>query len=145
MNQILNFKDEYEENNINDIKKINSSTNKSKCKINTFLKFQFIFSNIITIIFIYYFISYKISINKQENLSQELLNEFNISSLYNSSNNYSSKRVYYNYDNNLSFYIIGIIEIPKINITYPIISEVSNDFLKIAPCKFYGPEINEVR
>lgn len=145
MNQILNFEKDYEKDDINNVEISNYNVTKSKNKLNTFLKIQFIFSNIITIIFIYYFITYRISINKQEQLSQELLNEFNISNLYNSSNTYSSEKVYYNYDNDFSFYIIGIIEIPKINMTYPIISEVNDEFLKIAPCKFYGPEINEVR
>ena len=32
----------------------------------------------------------------------------------------------------------GIIEIPKINIYYPVFSELSDELLKIAPCKFYG-------
>ncbi len=32
----------------------------------------------------------------------------------------------------------GIIEIPKINIYYPIFSELNDELLKIAPCKFSG-------
>ena len=145
MNQILNFENNEKENDINNIDVSNHNVSKNKNKLNTFLKVQFIFSNIITIFFIYYFISYKTNSDKQESLSQKLLNDFNISNLYNSSNNYTTEKVYYNYDNNFSFYIIGIIEIPKINITYPIISEVNDEFLKIAPCKFYGPELNKVR
>lgn len=39
---------------------------------------------------------------------------------------------------------IGEINIPKINVNYPIISTWSDSLLKIAPCKFWGPEINEV-
>jgi len=145
MNQILNFKNEYEENNINNLETPAYNVSKSKNKLNTFLKIQFVFSNIIIIFFIYYFISYRANINKQEQLSKELLNDFNISSLYNSNNTYETQKVYYNYDDNFSFYVIGIIEIPKIKITYPIISEVSDEFLKIAPCKFYGPELNSIR
>jgi len=145
MNQILKFENDYIGDDTNDIEISNYAVSKSKNKLNTVLKVQFIFSNIITIIFIYYFITYKINTYKQENLSQKLLNDFNISKLYNSSNNYTTEKGYYNYDNNFSFYIIGIIEIPKLKITYPIISEVSDDFLRIAPCKFYGPELNEVR
>lgn len=145
MNQILNFENEDNKTNNNDIDLSNNTLDKSKNKLNAFLKIQFIFSNIITIFFIYYFVSYKVSNNKQENLSQKLLNDFNISNLYNPSNNYTAEELHYNYDNNFSFSIIGIIEIPKLNITYPIISEVSDEFLKIAPCKFYGPELTEVR
>ena len=145
MNQILNFKNKGNKNDINNVNKQNYNVSKQKNKSNNFLKVQFVFSNIITIFFIYYFISYKTSTNKQEMVSQKLLNDFNISNLYNSSNNYTSEKFYYNYDNTTSFYIIGIIEIPKINITYPIISEISDVFLKIAPCQFYGPALNQVR
>lgn len=144
MNQILNFNDDYEENKSDNIQELASSTISSNYKINKFLKFQFIFSNLITLTLICYFIIYKINISKQESLSQRLISEFNISTLYDSPNNYSSEKIYYSY-NNTRFYIIGIIDIPKLNITYPIISEVSDEFLKIAPCKFYGPEINETR
>lgn len=38
----------------------------------------------------------------------------------------------------------GIIEIPKINLYYPIFSYLTEDLLKISPCKFYGdtPDVN---
>ena len=39
---------------------------------------------------------------------------------------------------------VGIIDIPKINVNYPILSETSDALLKISPCKFWGPEMNEV-
>ena len=32
----------------------------------------------------------------------------------------------------------GIIEIPKIDLYYPVFSHLTEDLLKIAPCKFYG-------
>lgn len=34
----------------------------------------------------------------------------------------------------------GIIEIPKINLYYPVFSHLTEDLLKIAPCKFYGEQ-----
>lgn len=37
----------------------------------------------------------------------------------------------------------GIIEIPKLNLYYPIFSDLSEDLLKIAPCKFYGTTPNK--
>lgn len=40
--------------------------------------------------------------------------------------------------------VLGKIIIPKISIHYPIINETSEEYLKIAPTKLYGPEINEV-
>lgn len=38
----------------------------------------------------------------------------------------------------------GIIEIPKIDLYYPVFSNLSEDLLKISPCKFYGntPDTN---
>lgn len=49
------------------------------------------------------------------------------------------------YKNNLenSFKVIGKISIPKINIEYPIIRETTEEYLKIAPTKLCGPDINE--
>lgn len=43
-----------------------------------------------------------------------------------------------------TFTVIGLIEIKKININYPIISSYNDELLKIAPCRFYGPMPNEV-
>lgn len=39
---------------------------------------------------------------------------------------------------------VGKINIPKIKVNYPILSEASVELLKISPCKFYGPEPNEI-
>ena len=39
--------------------------------------------------------------------------------------------------------IEGIIEIPKINIIYPIINETSEQAMKISVTKFWGPAVNE--
>ena len=39
--------------------------------------------------------------------------------------------------------IIGVIEIQKLNIVYPILSEINKDYLKISTCRFYGPYPNE--
>ena len=37
-----------------------------------------------------------------------------------------------------------ILKIDKIKLDYPILSEVSEDLLKIAPCRFAGPLPNNV-
>ena len=42
------------------------------------------------------------------------------------------------------YYSIGIINIPSINVNYPILSTYSDALLKIAPCKFHGPNPNQV-
>ena len=40
--------------------------------------------------------------------------------------------------------VAGEISIPKININYPIVYETTEEYLKIAPTKLFGPDINEV-
>ena len=40
--------------------------------------------------------------------------------------------------------IEGIIEIPKINIIYPIINETSEQAMKVSVTKFWGPGVNEI-
>lgn len=39
---------------------------------------------------------------------------------------------------------VAIINIPKINVNYAVLSETTDELLKISPCKFWGPEPNEV-
>ena len=39
---------------------------------------------------------------------------------------------------------IGTVSIPSIDVYYPILSTTSTELLKIAPCKFWGPNPNEV-
>lgn len=41
--------------------------------------------------------------------------------------------------------VIGKIVIPKIDIKYPIIKETTTEYLKVAPTKYCGPEVNEIR
>lgn len=41
--------------------------------------------------------------------------------------------------------VIGKIIIPKIDIEYPIIKETTTEYLKVAPTKYCGPEVNEIR
>lgn len=42
------------------------------------------------------------------------------------------------------YFTIGVINIPSINVNYPILSTWSDALLKISPCKFWGPNPNEV-
>ena len=41
------------------------------------------------------------------------------------------------------FRVAGEISIPKISINYPIIYETTEEYLKIAPTKLFGPNVNE--
>ena len=42
------------------------------------------------------------------------------------------------------FSVIGIIKIDSIKISYPILSKINDDLLKISPCRFYGPMPNQI-
>ena len=59
------------------------------------------------------------------------------SSLYHNST-YGSK------GNSSDSFVIGIIKIYKIKLDYPILSDVSDELLKIAPCRFAGPLPNKI-
>ena len=58
----------------------------------------------------------------------------------------SKHKPIYTYKNSTgsTYRTTGIIDIPKINLSYPIINDYSEANLNIAPVKFVGPEINEV-
>lgn len=61
-----------------------------------------------------------------------------------SSTNEINQDFYFGNLESVSGSVIGIIKIEKINIVYPILSEINKSFLKISPCKFYGPNPNQV-
>lgn len=46
--------------------------------------------------------------------------------------------------NGEKYKMVGSIRIPKIDVEYPILNETSVSLLKVAPCKFWGPNPNEV-
>lgn len=98
----------------------------------------FLISIIIGIIILIYFIfSFFKKINEQ-NQTNILKEKYNINSLYSTTNEYSALKL----SNDIS--IIGLIEIPKINISYPILSNSNEDLLKISVCRFSGPLPNRV-
>ena len=43
-----------------------------------------------------------------------------------------------------SYSTVATVSIPSLNLTYPVLSETSDELLKISPCKFWGPNPNEV-
>lgn len=136
MNQILITKNE----NIN----YDSFLYNSNSLINKKIKMQkkyltiFLVSIIICIIILIYFIfSFFKKINEQ-NQTNLLKEKYNINSLYSTSNDYTALKL----SNDIS--IIGLIEIPKINISYPILSNSDENLLKISVCRFSGPLPNRV-
>ena len=115
-----------------------------KIKLRNYKKkyiFIFFLSIVLTLLSLIYLIWFYYSINKNERFSYHFLNSFNIENLY--SNTPSGKKIVYT-ENSNDASTIGIIEIPKIKIKYPFFSTVSDELLKISPCKFYGPMPNTV-
>lgn len=105
-----------------------------KKKINNheiIFKILLIFSLLFLLILIGIFILGINNLIKNQKLSNRLINNYTISNLYHSSTTNSNL-------NNDSNELFGIIEIPNINIKYPVFSTLSDENLKISPCKFYG-------
>lgn len=99
----------------------------------------FIFLSISSIIL---FIFLKYNAYKKEKISKNLINNFGITTLYSTSNNYTTN--YTNLEQQKNPFVIGLIQIDKINLLYPILSETSEDSLNISPCRFYGPMPNKI-
>lgn len=134
MNQILFSKFNQE---------IEKKETRKKKKLLTFFRFQLTIS-IFIIIGCFGFYMYNLySIKQKESLSKQLLSNFNINLLYSDTSGYETSAIEVEESNNSSF-IIGLIEINKLKIIYPILSEVNDELLKIAACRFSGPMPNEV-
>lgn len=102
---------------------------KNKSYIFFFIFFISISSFIILILVIFSFFN---NLNQKENITENILNTYSVYKLY---SGYLKSEEKTNSRNNNIF---GIIEIPKINIYYPVFSELNDELLKIAPCKFSG-------
>ena len=139
MNQILNVDlskhiDQSEDSNN---KHILPSKKHSYKKI---FNIQFFLSIIAIFIIISVFTYYKISLNHKENFSNLLINNYSITKLYSNNTDTNTNDTPILEPNS----VIGIIEIPVLNISYPIFNELTDDLLKTSPCRFFGnfPSIN---
>ncbi len=128
---------------MNQILETNLNNDKTKLiKSKKILAFQFYFSVFFSIFIISFIIFNIIHLYKQEKYSSQILNNYNITKLYSNlylNTEFNSKESINN------TYIIGTIEISKINIYYPIFSNCTDELLKISPCKFYGTEPGNAR
>ena len=112
------------------LENLNINSNRTKKKY-YYYKYVFLFSSIIIIIFfIFGFRSYSLS-RKDLNSSNSISDAIKLQSLYN-----------INLSSNNSYPTIGRIEIPSLDINYPIFSKTSDELLKLGICKVYGPNIN---
>ncbi len=142
MNQILEPKNQ-------DNQDKNKSKYSNRFSKKSFFWFQFVLCSTITVGVLGYFFYNQYDKYKNEKVSHEILNQFNITKLYeNNTTSYISTplevRSTYEKDNK-KFSVIGLLEIKCIDLDYPIISTFQPELLKIAPCKFFGPMANEVR
>lgn len=130
MNQILVTNNNYSENKI----PINTKNNKYNKKYFFVFSVSIIVSIAITfyLLFSYFF---KIKRQKETNL---LKDKYIVTTLYNTNSTYTAFKL----SDNIS--IIGLIDIPKLNISYPILSNSSEDLLKISVCRFSGPFPNRI-
>ena len=116
---------------------VTSFNNKREKENKKIFKVQFVISIAIIIFAICFFIYYLYSLKTSENFSKKIISNYNISTLY--SNNKKNNETESLVENS----IFGIIEIPKINIYYPVFSYLSEENLKVSPCKLYGTNLNE--
>lgn len=138
MNQIIKTPNNSMVNNSE--KQKPSHISKNRIKLVYFFKFYFVISILIILCSLLYYFNNLYKINKNEKLSEVLVNNYNISRLY---SDLSSETL--SVENKNSFSIIGILVIDKISLKYPILSKLNNTLLQIAPCKFYGPNFGEFR
>lgn len=111
-----------------------------KSKIKNIVLKSVLYSSIsFSLVLSFYVIIYYYNLTKNEIISKKMLLSYNISSLYYSDNRYKAS-----YINNSEPLIIGTLEIPKINLKYPILSYSDEENLNISPCRFAGPLPNQI-
>ena len=105
--------------------------------------FQFTFSLLVLFVLIGSGFYYFYHLERKEDFSNSLIANYHIYKLYNASQNDSNQELS-NQSTTSSNDLFGIIEIPKINLYYPVFSHLTEELLKISPCKFYGdsPDVN---
>lgn len=112
-------------------------------KIKRRYQLQFFISCIIATIFLFFLFWRLYQNNQQEKISKELLNSYKLTTLYSNNNEYDTNQINYNFSTEIPF-VIGMIKIDKINLSYPILSIINDKLLKISLCRFAGPLPNEI-
>ncbi len=113
--------------------------NENKVKSLTSFKLLFVTFIILILLIVSYAISINNDIKDSEEFSKAIMDNLSISKIYGESIEYKAELLnnnIYFYENS-SFSVIGVINIEKLRITYPILSDISKKLLKIAPCRFY--------
>lgn len=123
----------------------NHGKNQKLQSIKTFIKkrkyqLQFILSTIIATIFLFFLFLKLYQNHQQEKIAKGLLNNYQLTTLYSTTGQYDSSKANITVENP---FVIGMIKIDKINVSYPILSETNDELLKISLCRFSGPVPNE--
>ncbi len=109
-----------------------------------FFTAQFLISLFVITLVLIICIMYFLNINKSEEYSNVILNNYEILRLY-SDNNYSNLESL-NSDTNLNSTLINdifaTIRIPKIDAYYPVFNSISSELLALSPCKFAGSDLS---
>ena len=139
MNQIINTDLNKHIDHSKDSNNGNVNTSK-KHSYKKIFNIQFFLSIIAILVITSLFAYYKISLNHKEDFSNLLINNYSITKLYSNNTDTNTNDAPQLEPNS----IIGIIEIPVLNISYPIFNELTDELLKTSPCRFFGnfPSIN---
>lgn len=127
MNQILSFDNHDYAGFSNGY--YNSGKRKNK-KIYMLVFILLIIGIFLIIIYIFY---HQYSLHQKEQQSNSLIDTYHVASLYSPSSNYTAIQL----SNTLS--VIGLLEIPRINLSYPILSDSNEEALKVSVCRFSRP------
>ena len=137
MNQILSTnlnKNNDKLNNNLDNNIIDNSKNSNIISLKKIFKIQFTISIMIIISTLSFSLYYFYSLKNKEKMSKNLIGNYNIYKLYS-----NIEKEEENIQNNL----FGIIEIPKISLYYPVFSNLTEENLKVSPCKFFGDTLED--
>lgn len=99
---------------------------------------QFFISSIIAIIFLIVLFWKLYQNQQQEEIVKELLNNYQLTTLYYGTQQHKTNKIVVE-----NLFVIGMINIKKINLSYPILFESNDELLKISLCRFNGPMPNE--
>lgn len=104
---------------------------------------QLIVSSVIVIIILFLFLFQWYQNNQLRKISEQLLNNYNITALYGTNEIVNIARTS-NEQTTFNPFVVGMIKIDKIKLNYPILSQSSRELLKISLCRFAGPMPNEI-
>ena len=113
-------------------------------KRKNWFRFQFSVSIFIVLFLVGGAAFYFYRLGQKEDFSDRLLANYNIYRLYsNPEQSATTEQIDEERQESSNNDLFGIIEIPKIGLYYPVFSHLSEDLLKVSPCKFYGSSPKE--